>query len=69
MRTLVMSALAAALVAGGVQGQSLQEKYDAKLKESWLVDGGWTTDFAEAKARAKKEGKLVLAYFSRSYSP
>ena len=69
MRTLVMSTLATALVAGLAQGQSLQEKYDAKLKESWLVDGGWTTDFAAAKARAKKENKLVFAYFSRSYSP
>jgi hypothetical protein len=28
----------------------------------------WTFDFDQARAQAKKEGKLIFAYFSRSYA-
>ncbi|MEZ5990559.1 MAG: hypothetical protein R3F30_15895 [Planctomycetota bacterium] len=47
----------------------MQEKLDAKLGEPWVEKGGWITDFAKAKEVAKKEKKLVFAYFTRSYSP
>lgn len=29
----------------------------------------WHTDFDDARALAKAEGKLLLAYFTRSYAP
>lgn len=74
MRTLILSSLALVLAAPGLtaQGRSqeeLKEFYDSKLKEAWYTGGGWSTDFAAAKARAKKENKLLLAYFTRTYSP
>jgi len=40
----------------------------AKLKEPWLADGGWMTDYDRARAKAAAEGKLVVAYFSPSYA-
>ncbi|HEX9794310.1 MAG TPA: hypothetical protein VGC54_10040 [Planctomycetota bacterium] len=71
--------LAGALVAGALltapaaaQGPSqaeLQAKYEAKLAHEWIEEGGWETDFDQAKARAKAEGKVLFAYFSRSYAP
>ncbi|MDP6962958.1 MAG: hypothetical protein QGF46_02210 [Planctomycetota bacterium] len=46
-----------------------QAKYDKKITEPWISSGGWELDHGKALERAKSEGKFVLAYFSRSYSP
>jgi len=51
------------------EGDDLQGKYDAKVNESWVAQGGWILDYDKALAQAKNEGKYVFAYFSRSYSP
>ena len=51
------------------EGNDLQEKYDAKVSEDWVAQGGWILDYDKALAQAKNEGKYVFAYFSRSYSP
>lgn len=61
--TLALSASAVA------QDNNNQEKYDKKITEEWIAFGGWELDYDSALARAEKEGKYVLAYFSRSYSP
>ena len=47
----------------------LAERRDAKLAEAWVSQADWETDFATARERAKKEGKMIFAYFSRSYAP
>ena len=74
MRTLILSTLALLVAAPGLiaQGKSqeeLKKLYDHKVNEAWYTDGGWIADFAAAKARAKKEDKLLFTYFTRSYSP
>lgn len=47
---------------------SLAEKRDAKLKEAWLAKkADWSADYDQARERAKKDGKLIFAYFTRSY--
>jgi len=51
------------------QDKDFQKLYDAKISESWVSNGGWILDLEEAKARAKKENKLIFAYFTRSYAP
>lgn len=68
MRT-VIPALALAFAASAAQAQSLEEKLDAKLKEGWITKSPWITDFDQARAEAKKNGKVIFAYFTRSYSP
>lgn len=39
-----------------------------KLAKPVFKNAAWVTDYDAAKAQAKKEGKLLLAYFTRSYS-
>ena len=42
---------------------------EQKLAEAWLKNANWTLSFADAKARAQREGKLIFGYFTRSYAP
>jgi len=51
------------------QQADFKAKLEAKLKEPWLVDYGWITDYDKAREKASAEKKLVVAYFTRSYSP
>ena len=74
MKTLTLPSIALLIAASGVNAQDeaqegLKKLYQEKINEGWYTGGEWTTDFAAAKARAKKENKLVFAYFTRSYSP
>ena len=70
-KRLALLALPLALLAQGVNAQQdgLQKKYQKKINEAWFTKGGWVDDYSAVKARAKKEGKVILAYFTRSYSP
>jgi hypothetical protein len=64
--------LAIALVAAigsAAFGQSLEEKRDKKLASEFLRKAAWTTDYDKALEEAKKTGKPIFGYFSRSYSP
>ena len=47
----------------------LEAKYREKLAADFVEHGAWVTDYAEARARAKAEGKVLFTYFSRSYAP
>jgi hypothetical protein len=62
---------AAFLVAVGSSafGQSLEEKRDKKLASEFLKKAAWTTDYDKAREEAKKSGKPIFGYFSRSYAP
>ena len=44
-------------------------KRDAKLASPFLSNADWIIDYDEAIAAAKKTGKPVFGYFTRSYSP
>jgi hypothetical protein len=46
----------------------LEKKYEEKLKEPFLKKAPWLLDYDKALAEAKKTGKLVFGYFSRSYA-
>lgn len=41
---------------------------DKKLAKEFLKAGGWLTDYDKAREEAKKSGKLLFTYFSRSYA-
>ena len=68
---LVMALLGLALIGGTALAQdaSMEEKYQEKLKKDFVGKVGWVQSLDAAKAAAAKEGKLIFAYFSRSYSP
>ena len=66
------AALAAALVVAfgsAAFGQSLEEKRDKKLASEFLKKAAWNTDYDKVREEAKKTGKPIFGYFSRSYSP
>ena len=47
---------------------SLEQKRDAKLAEEWMKKAAWITDYDKALAESKASGKLIFAYFTRSYA-
>ena len=70
---LVLAAICLALGAAQsarAQGDesALIEKRDKKLQEAFLKKAAWLTDFDDAKAKAKEDGKLIFTYFTRSYA-
>ena len=48
--------------------EQLKQRYEEELKHPFIAKGKWVLDYDEARARAKREGKLIFAYFSRSYA-
>jgi hypothetical protein len=69
--TLLVGALAFAF-AGVAPAQKDDAKFaelrDKKLELAFLKKASWTTDYDAALADAKKNGKLIFAYFTRSYA-
>ena len=72
-RTVIaLALLAAAPAAALAQGQDeaeLKAKYAEKLKKEFVGKIPWEQSFDQARAKAKAEGKLIGAYFTRSYAP
>ena len=48
--------------------EDLIQRRDKKLAGAWIGLAPWQTDFDEARAEAKRSGRLIFAYFSRSYA-
>lgn len=66
-------ALAIFAAAGDAQAQGpdqeqMKKNLEKKLEAEFLKKATWITDFDEAKAAAKKQGKNIFAYFTRSYA-
>lgn len=51
-----------------VRAETLEEKRDAKLKKPFVSAAPWILDYDKAREAAKASGKLVFAYFTRSYA-
>ncbi len=71
---LPSSLLLAALLAPGLPAQepdeaALRTGRDKKLASEFLKKAEWNLDFDKARAEAKKTGKILFAYFTRSYAP
>ena len=64
----LVGALAPSSLGQGDQ-ELLKEKLEKKLAEPFLKNGKWYTDYDVAREEAKKNGKLIFAYFTRSYAP
>jgi len=66
--TIPLAAVVALGVTVSAQGD-LERKLAKKLEGSWVKNAAWITDFGQAKKAARKSGKQIFAYFTRSYSP
>jgi hypothetical protein len=53
--------------AAGAQ-DDLQQKLDKKLDAPFLKKAAWSTDYDKALATAAESGRLLFAYFTRSYA-
>lgn len=51
------------------QDDDLKIKLEKKLKSEFIQKAGWFTDYDKAREEAKKSGKPIFGYFTRSYSP
>ncbi|MFI5402927.1 MAG: hypothetical protein ACHQ1G_08325 [Planctomycetota bacterium] len=69
-RTLRAAALAAvAALSSAAHGEGQEDKLRSKLAQPFVGNVAWVTDYEVALETAKKENKLVFAYFTRSYYP
>jgi hypothetical protein len=70
MKTTIATAVALlALVSAAQAQETMEQKRDKKLQSPFLKKAPWITDYDAAMAEAKKSGKPIFAYFTRSYSP
>ena len=70
-RLITLAALALALLAtpGLAQdAKTLERKRDKKLAAKWFTQNPWTNDYDAARKRAAESGKVIFAYFTRSYA-
>jgi hypothetical protein len=51
------------------QAGPLEEKLQKKLAKPFVKNAAWELDYDAARKRASESGKLILAYFTRSYAP
>jgi Skp family chaperone for outer membrane proteins len=58
----------APLAATGDQ-EKMRAQYQEKLKKEFFKNGPWLVDYDAARTEAKKSGKNLFIYFSRSYAP
>lgn len=64
-----MLALTLALPVSAQTSERLEQSYQEKVQGDFVQKVKWERSFDAALARAKKEKKLVWAYFTRSYAP
>ena len=69
MRTLLRLPLALLALATIVSAQDMESRLEEKLAKDFVKNADWVMDFGAAKAKAKESGKLIFAYFTRSYAP
>jgi hypothetical protein len=67
---LAIAAFASLLLLGSLPARAgdLEDKRDAKLKKDFLKKVDWVTDYDKAREEAKKSGKMIFGYFTRSYA-
>ena len=65
---LALPILLAGSLAAQTDAAALQAKLDEKLATPFLTKAEWSTDYDQARTLAKAKGKVILAYFTRSYA-
>ena len=73
LRMKIYAIICTFLVAGSLSAQltqtELKQRRDRKLAKAVFQANAWETNYPEVLAQSKREGKLVFAYFTRSYAP
>jgi len=69
MRWIALALLAGVVAAEDEEQSTYRKQYEEKLSKPFAKNADWVHGYDEALKRAKAEGKIVFAYFTRSYSP
>lgn len=69
MKSLALMGAFATALCAAARAESLEDKLAEKLNKPFVKHIEWITDYDQALDAAKSSGKLIFAYFSRSYSP
>ena len=67
--TLLLLPGAPALAQGSGAVEKLQERFEKKSKKDFIKNVAWELDYDKARKTAAESGKLIFAYFTRSYAP
>ena len=68
-RAAVLGAVLCSTALAQESQEELQKKREAKLAEPFFKKANWITDYDSVLEESRKSGKLVFAYFTRSYAP
>jgi hypothetical protein len=69
VKQAALVAIGLAALASAAMAQTLEEKRDEKLHAAFLKKADWILDYDKALEAAKKSGKPIFSFFTRSYSP
>ncbi len=58
----------AAMATVAAAQESMESRLEKKLKSPFLSKAAWITDYDKAREESRKTGKLIFAYFTRSYA-
>ena len=56
-------------LAGLAAAQSMEARLEKKLTGGFVKNAAWEQDYDVALRRSTESGKLIFAYFTRSYAP
>ena len=68
MKTVSLATFVLAGLSTASAQDAMQEKLEKKLQSPFLSKAAWITDYDKAREESKKSGKLIFAYFTRSYA-
>ena len=68
LAALILAYLATPAHAQQFDQDQMKKNLEEKLAKSFVTAAPWILDFDEAKAAAKKSGKPLITYFTRSYA-
>jgi len=69
MRCSLSLALTILLSSTAFAQGDMEQKLQEKLQKPFVKNAAWHLDFDAAKKQAKESGKIIFAYFTRSYAP
>lgn len=66
---LVRACFLIALLSAPAFAQTNEERLAEKMAKPFVKNAAWETDYDKAREKAAADGKLIFAYFTRSYAP
>jgi hypothetical protein len=66
----LLAVMTALLLGAGSYARAgqMEDNRDALLKEAFMKNADWITDYDKAREESKKSGKAIFAYFTRSFA-